>query len=123
MARPIPRLAPVTTATDRSAGQESGLADTLTGIWAAVNSGTFSLNYVADFVRSHVLQRIVPILLALGVGVSIGGTDTAAGAALIATAAAAGAALHHLSDRAADRHTDIERPVSGRAVVCLRKVL
>lgn len=66
--------------------------DTLTGIWAAWNSGTLSGQYVAEFVRSHILQRIVPILSALLAGVAVGGTDNAAGAALIATAAAAGAA-------------------------------
>lgn len=66
--------------------------DTLTGIWAAFNSGTFSGSYVAEFVRSHVLQRIAPIMTAILAGVAVGGTDNAAGAALIATAAAAGAA-------------------------------
>jgi hypothetical protein len=66
--------------------------DTLTGIWAAWKSGTLDFNYVADFVRSHVLQRVTPILLALVAGVAIGGTEVAAGAALIATGAAAGAA-------------------------------
>ena len=66
--------------------------DTLTGVWAAFNSGSLSWVYVADFVRSHVLQKIVPIMTAIVAGVAIGGTDNAAGAALIATAAASGAA-------------------------------
>jgi hypothetical protein len=66
--------------------------DTLTGLWAAWNSGTLSGQYVAEFVRSHILQRIAPIFTAIIAGVAVGGTDTAVGAALIATAAAAGAA-------------------------------
>lgn len=66
--------------------------DTITGLWAAWNSGTLDGNYVAEFVRSHILQRITPIMMAVLAGVAIGGTDTAGGTALIATAAAAGAA-------------------------------
>lgn len=66
--------------------------DTLTGIWAAWNSGTLSWVYVAEFVRSHILQKIAPIMMALLAGIAVGGTDTAGGTALVATAAAAGAA-------------------------------
>lgn len=66
--------------------------DTLTGVWAAINSGTFNLEYISEFVRSHVLQRIVPVFLALLAGVAIGGTDNAAGTGLIATGAASAAA-------------------------------
>lgn len=70
----------------------AALLDTVSGLWAAFNSGTFNANFLAEFVRSHILQRIFPIFTALLAGVAIGGTDTAAGAALIAAGAAGGAA-------------------------------
>ena len=66
--------------------------DTLTGCWAAYTSGSFSWAYVSEFVRSHVLFKVTPILMALLAGVAVGGTDSLAGLALITTAAASGAA-------------------------------
>jgi hypothetical protein len=67
--------------------------DILTGLYAAaVSPGGITWDIVANFVKSHVLQRVAPIFLALVAGVAIGGTDSAGGTALIATAAAGGAA-------------------------------
>ena len=66
--------------------------DVLSGIYAAWRSGTLNGQYVAEFVRSHVANKIGPIMLVLLAGVSVGGTDSAAGLALIATATASIAA-------------------------------
>ena len=70
----------------------AALLDTLTGLWAAYNSGTLSGEYVAEFLRSHVMQRIVPIMTGLLAGVAVGGTDNAGGSALIALSGASAAA-------------------------------
>lgn len=66
--------------------------DTLTGLYAAWRSGTLDGAYVDTFVKTHILDKVVPILLALVAGVAIGGTDNAAGAGLIAAGAAAAVA-------------------------------
>jgi hypothetical protein len=70
----------------------AALLDTLSGIYAAVNAGTFSGQYLAEFVRAHLLQRITPILLGLVAGVAVGGTDSVAGVGLITAAGAGGVA-------------------------------
>lgn len=36
--------------------------DTLSGIFGAIAKGTFSLSVVADYIRTHVLQRVFPIV-------------------------------------------------------------
>lgn len=66
--------------------------DVLSGVWAAWRSGTFDSTFLPTFISTHVVQRIAPIGLVLLAGVSVGGTDSAAGLALVATGAAAGAA-------------------------------
>jgi hypothetical protein len=70
----------------------AALLDTLSGIYSAIKAGTFSGQYLAEFVRAHLLQRVTPILMGLVAGVAVGGTDSPAGAALIVAAAAGGAA-------------------------------
>lgn len=70
----------------------AALIDTLTGSWAAFASGNFSWQYVAEFLKSHVLFKITPILLQLISAVALGGTDSAAGLALVATGSASAAA-------------------------------
>lgn len=81
--------------------------DTLSGLWAAYNSGTLTAKYVPEFITSHIIKKIVPIFLTLLAGVAVGGTSSAAGLALVATGAASGAAylasvvagiLHNVQD-------------------------
>ena len=66
--------------------------DILTGLWAAWNSGTLDGKFIPEFISSHLVKKIAPIFLVLVAGVSVGGTDSTAGLALIATGAASGAA-------------------------------
>ena len=66
--------------------------DVLTGLWAAWNSGTLDGKFIPEFISSHLVKKIAPIFLVLVAGVSVGGTDSTAGLALIATGAASGAA-------------------------------
>jgi hypothetical protein len=61
----------------------AAILDTLSGIWAAQVSGNLTWKYISEFVKSHVLQKIAPIMLLFLAAVSVGGTDTAAGAALM----------------------------------------
>lgn len=65
--------------------------DTLSGMWAAAQSNTFSWQYVGEFLRGHVMQRIVPIMLGMLSGVALGGVDNPAGLGLIGIAGAAAA--------------------------------
>lgn len=60
--------------------------DVVTGLWAAWSSGTFESKYIPEFISSHVVKRIAPILITLLAGVSVGGTDNLAGAGLLTLA-------------------------------------
>lgn len=60
--------------------------DVVTGLWAAWSSGTFESKYIPEFISSHVVKRIAPILITLAAGVSVGGTDSLAGAGLLTLA-------------------------------------
>jgi hypothetical protein len=62
--------------------------DLATGLGAAAISGTLQWTYVSEFVRGHLLQKIMPIMGALVAGVAIGGIDTVAGLGLIGTGVA-----------------------------------
>lgn len=62
----------------------SGL-DVLTGAWAAWKSGSFESKFFLEFIRSHIVTKVTPIMLLLLAGVSMGGVDTDAGKALVAT--------------------------------------
>jgi hypothetical protein len=66
--------------------------DVVTGVWAAWNSGTFDSKFLPEFINGHIVRRVAPIVLTLVAGVSVGGTDSAAGLALVATGSAAAAA-------------------------------
>lgn len=89
----------------------AALIDTVTGLWAAFNSGTLNGQYVAEFVRSHLLQRITPIFTGLIAGVAVGGTDTAAGTALVTAAGAAGAA--YLAETIASVTANLRQGAAG----------
>jgi hypothetical protein len=64
------------------------LLDTASGVWAAFKSGTFNSEFLPTFITSHLVKKVTPIFLILLAGVSVGGTDSAAGIALVATGAA-----------------------------------
>lgn len=66
--------------------------DTVTGIYAAWRSGSFNKEYLDTFVKTHLMDKLVPIVTALVAGIAIGGTDNGAGAALLAAGGAAAAA-------------------------------
>ena len=57
--------------------------DVATGSWAAWVSGTFESKFFLEFIKGHILTKIVPILLTLVAGVAVGGTDSAGGLALV----------------------------------------
>ena len=59
------------------------ILDTATGAYAAWKSGTFDAFFLPTFIKSHVIERIAPIMLVLLAGVAVGGTGGAAGLALI----------------------------------------
>lgn len=63
--------------------------DVLTGLYAAWRSGTLDGAYIDTFVKTHILDKVTPILITLLAGVAIGGTDNVAGTGLIAAGAAA----------------------------------
>jgi hypothetical protein len=65
----------------------ASLIDLLTGVWASWASRTFKWPFIGEYVRSHIALKVGPILLALFAGIAVGGTDSAAGIAGIATAA------------------------------------
>lgn len=59
--------------------------DLLSGLWAAWQTPEgLKLEYVAEFIRSHIALKVGPIMLQLIAGVAVGGTDNVAGAGLIA---------------------------------------
>lgn len=60
--------------------------DVATALWAAWASGTFSGKFIPEFIQSHVMKKVGPILLVLLAGVSVGGTDSAQGLALLTLA-------------------------------------
>jgi hypothetical protein len=60
--------------------------DVLTGIWAAYSSGTLTAKFIPEFIQSHVVKKVAPIMLTLIAGVSVGGTDGPAGLALLTLA-------------------------------------
>ena len=62
--------------------------DFLSGVYAAVRSGTFNLKYLDSFVKDHIFDKVVPIVGAFVFAAMLGGTDSAAGAGLGVTAAA-----------------------------------
>lgn len=66
----------------------TALADVLSGLWAAWKSGTLSLAYVDDFLKSHVALKWGPIIGTLLGGIAVGGTDGPLGLGLIAAASA-----------------------------------
>jgi hypothetical protein len=59
--------------------------DVLSGTWAAWVSGTFESKFFLEFIKSHIITKVAPILLILLAGVSIGGTDSVGGIALVTT--------------------------------------
>lgn len=66
-------------------------ADTIIGIGKAIIGGNFSLDHVAQFVRSHLLERVLPIAGLLivaqlypSLGQLLGATALAAAAAYVA---------------------------------------
>lgn len=61
--------------------------DTASGVWAAWKSGTFNSEFLPTFISSHLVKKVTPIFLILLAGVSVGGTDSAAGIGLITTGA------------------------------------
>ena len=58
--------------------------DTLSGIFGAIGNHTFSLSVVADFLESHVLKRVFPILGLGFLGQTLGSGQS--GAAIWASA-------------------------------------
>lgn len=57
--------------------------DVATGSWAAWVSGTFESKFFLEFIKGHILTKITPIFLLLVAGVTVGGTDSDAGRALV----------------------------------------
>ena len=57
--------------------------DTVTGVYAAWTSGTFDSEFLPTFIKSHVVNKIAPIVLTLVAGAAVGGTDSAGGLALV----------------------------------------
>lgn len=66
--------------------------DVLTGLWAAWSSGTLDGKFIPEFIQSHIVKKLTPILLTLIAGVSVGGTDGPAGLALLALGGSSAAA-------------------------------
>lgn len=60
--------------------------DAGSGIWAAWSSGTLDPKFIPEFIQSHIVKKIAPILLTLVAGVAVGGTDGPAGLALLTLA-------------------------------------
>lgn len=58
--------------------------DVLAGSWAAWVSGTFESKFFLEFIKGHIVTKITPIFLLLVAGVTVGGTDSDAGRALVA---------------------------------------
>lgn len=84
-----PALVPILYALFIAAG-----LDLLSGLWAATQTpGGLRLEYVAEFIKSHIALKVGPIMLQLIAGVAVGGTDSAAGVGLV-TFAGAQAALY-----------------------------
>lgn len=71
----------------------ASLLDLASGSWAALVSGTFQIEFLRAYAKNHIALSVGPIMLGLLAGVSVGGTDSAAGLALIASAGG-GAALY-----------------------------
>lgn len=69
----------------------AALLDLGTGLWAAYRSGTLDGKYIPAWISSSG-DKIAKILVGLIAGVAVGGTDSAAGLALIALGGAAAAA-------------------------------
>jgi small basic protein len=59
--------------------------DTLSGIVGAIQAKTFTVSVLADYLESHVLKRVFPILGLAFIGQTLGGPN-GAGAAIWATA-------------------------------------
>lgn len=57
--------------------------DVASGSWAAWVSGSFESKFFLEFIKGHILTKITPIFLLLLAGVSVGGTDSAGGIALV----------------------------------------
>lgn len=66
--------------------------DTVTGVYAAWKSGTFDSEFLPTFIKSHIVTKISPIFLLLLAGASVGGTEVAAGLALVTLGGASAAA-------------------------------
>jgi hypothetical protein len=63
-----------------------GVIDTLTGIVGAIGGGTFSPSFVATFLSTHVLNRIIPIIGAALLSTQLGAgtaSQTVFGVALV----------------------------------------
>lgn len=63
--------------------------DVLTGLYGAWRSGTLDPEFFPTFIQSHILERIIPILIVLAGGVALG--DPAGPALIVAGGAAAAA--------------------------------
>ena len=67
----------------------AALLDTVSGVYGAWKSGQFDAEFLPTFIKSHILERIIPILIVLGGGVALG---SPAGPALILAGGTAAAA-------------------------------
>jgi hypothetical protein len=85
--------------------------DVVTGVWAAVNSGTYDSKFLPEFISGHIVKRVAPIGLVLLAGVSVGGTDSAAGIALVATGSAS--AVAYLGSVVASIVGNVEAGIEG----------
>lgn len=70
----------------------AAVLDTATGVYAAYKSGTFDSEFLPTFIKSHVVNKIAPIVLTLVAGAAVGGTDAPAGLALVTLGGASAAA-------------------------------
>lgn len=68
------------------------ILDVVTGVWAAIKSGSFNADFLPTFIKSHILERVAPIVIALGAGVVVAGTSAAAAAPILAVGGTAAAA-------------------------------
>lgn len=58
--------------------------DTITGIYAAWQSGSLNAEFFPTFITSHLVKKVTPIMFTLIGGVVLGGTAAPAGIALVA---------------------------------------
>jgi hypothetical protein len=93
----------------------AALFDTVSGVWAAYQSGNFKWSYIAEFVRSHVLFKITPIILQLALAVGVGGTDSALGVTLVTSGGLSAAA--YLASVVASIGSNLQQGQAGTKVL------